>query len=70
MTPHRMLYEALTLDEYKRFCRDFDPSFDQDEFLQATNAAEALESGICWGQSLEDYIYWDDVCDRLRLAKQ
>ena len=70
MTPHRMLYEALTLDEYKRFCRNFDPSFFQDEFLEAISAADALDSGFCWCESSEHYDYWEDVRDRLRLVEQ
>ena len=70
MTPHRMLYEALTLDEYKRFCRNFDPSFQQDEFLQSISAADALENGFCWSQSSESYTCWRAVCERLYLAEQ
>ena len=70
MTPHRMLYEALTLDEYKRFCINFDPSFFQNEFFEATDVVDALKNGFCWGASSEDYSYWEDVYEILYRAKQ
>jgi hypothetical protein len=70
ITPHRMLHEALSPPEYKQFCRNFDTSYCQEKFLQATNAADALAYGFWGGSSKEGYEYWHTIYDLVRRCKK
>lgn len=65
-TPHRLLHDALTDEQYKQVLVNMRRGFEcKKGFLRAGNASDALITAFKWGLSVEGDDYWDAIYDLL-----
>ena len=66
-TPHRIMYEVLSKDEYKKFCANVNEGVKRNVYLmlQHDNPRSILMSAFVWEFSLEGNEYWFHIGKRL-----